>query len=146
MDGAKKAIKYQKVISAGRTKIVFGLDRCGMLAQRIEYRYSQSVARLYEVGSRNIYVIGGRIFGETKLSKVLGPRSRTMDLCRGFGESRAEPRSMRCTPLDSADGDESSRTLERSIIVNVGTQVNARDMTASDAMATMFLNVVRDAH
>ncbi len=46
----------------------------GFLIQNMQANYTQNVTRLYEIGSPNVYYVGGRTQGSASIQRVVGPR------------------------------------------------------------------------
>ena len=59
------------------------------LGQNIEIEYTQQIAEVFEIGTRNIYWVGGRPSGVGSIARLMGPASNMlaamagMQLCNG---------------------------------------------------------------
>lgn len=47
----------------------------GQLIQNVQVSYQQQITKLYEVGSPQVYFVGGRTTGQGNLGRVIGPAS-----------------------------------------------------------------------
>lgn len=57
----------------------------GLLTQQLQFRYTQRVTRLYEIGSRFTFYVVGRSSGDAAVQRVLGPRPVLLAFYQLFG-------------------------------------------------------------
>jgi len=78
-------------ISADATRVTFPAlsdgsgSEAGVLLQTLQMTYVQQVSRLLELGSSNIYYVGGRAMGNAAAARIFGPRILAAEFYRTYG-------------------------------------------------------------
>lgn len=81
-----RQVGFGGAFSADGAVISFGSSfGAGMLAQNIQWSYMQSIQRLYEIGSNNVYLVAGRTMGGATIMKVMGPAQLATSFYQTFG-------------------------------------------------------------
>lgn len=73
--------------SSKYSTVAFQGFAAGHLTQQVQFQYQQQVTMLYELGSNNVYYVGGRAQGTATLSKLVGPAGVSVaalyaDICK----------------------------------------------------------------
>ena len=116
-----------------------------MIVQRASFRYQQSVNRLYEVGSPNIYIVVGRTQGQASFSQVLGPTKLKTPFYQQFGNAcNMANNNMTLTTVTgcgSNDPNAGEETIQvnNSVITSFGLSVAAEQMIFQQELNLMFL-------
>jgi hypothetical protein len=122
----------------------------GLLCQQLSFNYSQSVTRLYEIGSNLAYYVVGRTQGSASASRVLGPRPVSTAFYRAYGNPcnnntitfRA---GVGCGPgavgTGPGAGGSSSLTfvLTGVVLMSIAISVSAQDMIVNEQLQMMFI-------
>jgi hypothetical protein len=129
----------------------------GIVAQA-NVQFGQQVARIYDIGNGGafannggaalngkvpVFYVGGRTQGQASLQRVLGPQSGALcDFYQKLGNI--------CAPVDLAfafsagcenGGDQTTYTLQSSLLTNVSIGTQAQDMIVNETIAIMFANM-----
>ena len=78
-------VAYGGAFSADAAMITFGNFGAGLLTQELQYQYQQKVSRIYELGTRLVYLVSGRAMGQASISRVLGPKTLNVAFYQQFG-------------------------------------------------------------
>ncbi len=62
-----------------------GAAGSGTLVQNVQINYQQQIQKLYEIGSNQIYHVGGRTQGTGSIARIIGPRQLTSLLYDVYG-------------------------------------------------------------
>jgi len=106
--------------------------------------YTQQVTRLFEVGSPNIYYVGGRTSGQASIARVVGPRKIAREFYLTYGDiCRARTNTLHFSVSTGCDGDatgvaRASYTAHFVVITTIGISVAAADMLINEQLAMMF--------
>jgi len=65
--------QHKGSFKADALKLSFNGDSLGSLAQGINVTFTQQVSMMYELGTSNVYYVGGRCQGQAQVSRVIGP-------------------------------------------------------------------------
>lgn len=122
-----------------------GQPLAGALFQGMDFNYAQSINVMYEIGSSNVYLVGGRAQGTLQIGAVAGPSqlrnvllTRFRDICDidnelSFGGSRG------CSGAD-ADRRETYH-LSYIAMTTIGARVGANDVVIQRNMQFIFMNL-----
>lgn len=131
------------VFTADRAKLTFRQGILNTLAQQVQFSYSQAISRLYEVGSNNIYYVGGRTQGQASLNRIVGPKGTVCEIYRTYGDVCKARENV--IGLDMEESDCSSGTTGRSayelsfcVITGISIAVSAQDMILNEGTTLMF--------
>lgn len=127
-----------------------GLDGgAGLLVQNLSVQYSQQVTKVYELGTQNIYYIGGRSQGSLGMSRIIGPRAIQVGFYTKFGDVcdaatnniDITVRTAQCDTADAArpaGGPPSVYSCKYCVIMSIGMTVAAQDMVVNEQLQMMF--------
>lgn len=121
----------------------------GLLVQNMNASYQQQVTRLFEVGSPNIYYVGGRTNGQASMARVVGPRKLQQAFYQGYGDvCRARTNSIRVAIAGGCDVDANNNlqtqkastafTAKFVVITAIGLSITAADMLINESLTMMF--------
>lgn len=114
----------------------------GLLVQNLSCSYQQQVTRLFEVGSPNIYYVGGRTAGQAGISRVIGPRKLAKAFYQTYGDvCNAATNTLQFSAVAGCgqrQGDRAAFVCKFVVIIQVGFTVTAADMMINESMSMMF--------
>lgn len=124
----------------------------GLLVQNLSSQYNQMITKIYEVGSPNIYYIGGRTQGNLGLSRILGPRpiqlgfyEKFSDVCDAATNQMNISLLSRCPTQDVADQNQNFNRGETTIynhkfcvIMGLSMAINSQDSIINEQSQVMF--------
>lgn len=120
----------------------------GLLVQNMNVSYSQQVTRLFEIGSSNIYYVGGRTSGAAGVARVVGPKKIAKEFYRTYGDvCQARTNALHFSVTTGCDGAQTgfaraAFTAHFVVIVTVGIAVAAADMLINEQLQMMFSSFV----
>jgi hypothetical protein len=133
------------VFTSDRAKLFFGSGLgIGQIVQQMQVSYSQSVTRLYEVGSNYIYYVGGRTQGQMAISRVIGPAGTMIAFYQTFGDvcnAKNNIINMQLAETDCSQGGATGTNnfdLANCVVTVVGFAVQSQDMMISESTTLMF--------
>lgn len=116
----------------------------GLLVQNINVSYQQNVTRLFEVGSPQIYYVGGRTAGQGAMQRVIGPKEITKSFYHTYGNVC----NARTNTIDVklGVGCDVNRPVENVVnytckfvvITTIGLTISAADMLINESVQMMF--------
>lgn len=119
----------------------------GLLVQNISVQYSQMITKIYELGTKNCYYIGGRSQGSMSMSRIIGPRPIQLDFYQKFGDvcdaaTNNIDISVRtgCPTGGTQEGAvrPSVYSCKFCVIMTIGMSVAAQDMVINEQLQMMF--------
>jgi hypothetical protein len=128
---------------------VAGQDVEGMLFQNVQFSFTQQITMLYEIGSNNVYYVGGRAQGTSTIARVVGPALGAVALIENYGDL-CNPQDIGfsarsgCTTGVSAStlGRGLSYTLKFAVLSTVAGAVNSNDIVVNEQLQFMFIDLV----
>jgi len=135
--------------AADQAKVTFpallggGAD-AGLLVQNMAANYSQQVTRLFEVGSPNIYYVGGRTSGSASIARVVGPKKIAAEFYSTYGDiCNARTNTLHFSVETGCDGSQSgfaraSYTCHFVVITTIAVSVAAADMLINEQLQMMY--------
>ena len=117
------------------------------LVQRLQIQYAQNITRLFEVGSTNMYYVGGRAQGQASLDRVIGPALGLCNFYKTYGDvCQAKGRNLQfnlaqsdCSKANAVGG--INLVLTSAVIQAVGLGVTANDIIITDMTSVMFASL-----
>lgn len=112
------------------------------LAQNANFQFSQRIAMLYEIGSNDVYFVGGRAQGTVTIGRVVGPGALAGITVSTLGDICGD----RPTVTMSAEGCNNasgSRTykMEGCILTAISGTITAQDIVLNENLQLMFINL-----
>lgn len=115
----------------------------GLLIQNVQFSFTQQVTLLYEIGSNNVYYVGGRAQGTATIARILGPAQAQCALLTGFGDL-CEPKNIRFkanSGCESSPGQGCIYTLKKAVMTTIALSVNANDIVINENIQLIFLDL-----
>lgn len=138
--------RFGGAFSADSTTISFsgagsGFD-AGLLMQNIQMSYTQQVTRLFEVGSPNVYYVGGRTAGNGSIQRVVGPKKLSAAFYKSFGDVCNAVNNTLHASMASGCGNDAggsaSFTAHYCVITTVGLSIGSADMLINESIGLIF--------
>ena len=136
-DGA--AITFPQFGSLG------GAGGAGLLVQNLSVQYAQQITKIYELGTKNCYYIGGRSQGSVGLSRIIGPRAIQLAFYQKFGDvCDAATNNIDvsvqagCPTGEAAQAPASVFSCRFCVVMSIGLTVAAQDMVINEQLNMMF--------
>jgi hypothetical protein len=111
------------------------------LVQQLQISYQQAISRIFEVGSANLYYVGGRATGNATFQRIIGPAGGLCafykqygDVCGAIGRNLVfglGNGGCSTTPNDTY-------TLTSVVLQSVQISVTANDIIVSDMAQLVF--------
>jgi hypothetical protein len=124
-------------------------EMTGFLVQNLNVQYSQQITKIYEVGGKRIYYVGGRTQGQITMTRVIGPKSISAEFYTKYGDICSIPtdgngisfdlQGSDCGPDgNSGVGAKGTYTAQHCVITTVGFSVQAQDMLINEQVTLMI--------
>ena len=146
------------VFTSDRAKLEFGEPGMGVLVQRMQFTYAQTITRLYEVGANGtngesaIYYVGGRTMGNMAIDRVIGPSNTTRAFYAKYGDvcgSRGRNISLQLKEVDcsATSGTQAGSAalsgaqqylLKNCVITQVSIGVTSQEMIIGENTTLMY--------
>ena len=128
--------------AADAAKVVFSATDLndggvGLLTQSLSFNYTQSITRMYELGSQKTFYVAGRAQGQATLARVLGPRPVQLAFYQKYGNvcnaasnniDFVADTGCQTGGADSFTGGVYAFTLRGAVITSIQVSVQANDM------------------
>ncbi len=142
-DVFSRDVSYGGAFSSDGTAVTFTGFGAGLLAQHIKYTYQQKISRIYEVGSRNIYLVAGRTQGNASMTRVMGPSAIMPSFYTTYGNvCNAGSNSMTFAATTGCGGAAAGSMLielDHVVIRALSGAVRANEMIIMESMELLFL-------
>lgn len=133
---------------ADQLQMSFGGDPVdGFLVQNVQFSFTQQVTMLYEIGSENVYYVGGRAQGNATLARVIGPQAVAAQFVNKYNDI-CEPQPIE---LDASAGCPSgggrggiSYVLEEAVLITISVSVTAQDVVINEQLQFMFIDLTSE--
>lgn len=133
--------KFNGGFRSDQLKVSFGgTDVAGFTVQSINASFTQQVSTVFELGSPNLYFVGGRAQGQASMSHLVGPTQLTGTLIRKYNNL--------CSPedinLDASSGCRtggSNYTLQDAVLVSLQVNTDVNQPVVSQTLGFMFANM-----
>jgi hypothetical protein len=138
-----REVSYGGAFSADGAIVQFAGFGAGFLMQSLEWTYQQSIARLYELGSADIYLVAGRTQGNVKMTRVLGPVTIMPAFYQQYGNVCNAGQNILSFTMETGCGGAtaSAQTIDirHAVITAIAGSVTAEQMVINETLAMMFL-------
>jgi hypothetical protein len=142
-DVFSREVTFGGAFSADGARVTFADFGAGLLVQNLNYQYQQSISRLYEVGSPDIYLVAGRTQGTVTMNRVTGPKRILPEFYQQYGDvCNAGGNNVKFSASTGCGGAVTTRQvidIRHAIISALGGSVNANDMIINEIITMMFL-------
>jgi hypothetical protein len=128
-------------------------DAKGAIVQQVQFQIQRNINMLYEIGSTNVYYVGGRRQGTATFSRVVSGSQTFTKLATDFGNI-CTPKDLTLNASQSACGGTApagaapattpggvTYTLKSATLQSVGASVSANDIVINESLGFMFLDL-----
>lgn len=115
----------------------------GMVLQNVQFTFTQQVNMLYEIGSGNVYYIGGRAQGTASVARIIGPGRAQLSLISTF-KNLCAPADLQLDGSAMCDQGSSSGVnykLRNAVLTSIAGSVNANDVLINEQLQFMFADL-----
>lgn len=132
---------YNGGFRADQLKLTFGgTDVAGFLVQNVQFQYTQQVTMLYEIGSANVYYVGGRAQGSATLARVIGPAALGGQFIRNFN-NLCEPQDINFNVSSGCKGGGPNYTLQDAVLTTISVSVTSQDVVVNEQLQFIFVDL-----
>lgn len=126
-----------------------GDEVAGHVVQQIQMQYQQQITTLYEIGSNNVYYVGGRAQGTMSVARIAGPQSAPGIILNAYnnicapGDMELSAGSDSCAAGGTFGGGQTNSTylLGGVLVTSLGISTQAQDVVVNEQMAFQFLDL-----
>lgn len=120
----------------------------GALVQSVQFQIQRNVNMLYEIGSTNVYYVGGRRQGNATFSRVVSGSTDFKTMATDFGNI-CKPENLTLNAKQASCGGEDGGataggvdyTLVKATLNSVGASVSANDIVINESLGFMFIDL-----
>ena len=130
-------------MSADATRMTFAGSQAGLIIQRVEIQYSQTITRLYALEDGKVYFVAGRTNGTMTMQHVVGPAGLQGAFIKRYGDVCQRNGVFKIT-LQGGCGDTSNRSavaLSNPVISAINMQVSSQDMIIGSGLTMTFVSL-----
>lgn len=142
LDVFNREVDLGTPLAAESTRLIIaGLTDEDMLAQSVSIQYSQSINRLWEVGSSKTFFIAGRTQGTVNVKRVVGGRGISSNFIKQYGDVCNMASNVITLSFESGcetGADVGSVTASGVVINSIAYSVAAADMVVNEELAMLF--------
>lgn len=132
---------YNGGFRADQLTLTFGgVDVAGFLVQNVQFSYTQQITMLYEIGSENVYYVGGRAQGTATLARVIGPAPLAAQFIQQFNDL-CEPQDINFDASAGCRGGGLNYTLEDAVLTTVSVSVTAQAVVINEQLQFIFVDL-----
>ena len=117
-----------------------GQDVAGFLVQNVQFSYTQQITMLYEIGSENVYYVGGRAQGTATLARVIGPAPLAAQFINNFNDL-CDPQDINFDASAGCQAGGLNYTLEDAVLTTVSVSVTAQDVVINEQLQFIFVDL-----
>jgi len=138
------------------TLSIGGTQVKGLMFQQVTYQFEQQIRTFFEVASNFVYWIGGRAEGTANVSRLLGPNANGAKSIVQTYRDPCNPQDLglsstvsQCLKTDNSSNlkgvttgaQDHKLTLKSAILRGIGGSVAAQDVTFTQSLAFMFVDM-----
>lgn len=121
----------------------------GALVQSVQFQIQRNVNMLYEIGSTNVYYVGGRRQGSANFARVVSGSQDFKNMATTFGNI-CSPQDLVLNAKQASCGGAAGTgaaaggveyTLVKATLNSVGAQVSANDIVINESLGFMFIDL-----
>lgn len=125
----------------GLKLVIAGSSVAGMAFQNVQFSFTQSVSLLYELGSNNVYYVGGRAQGTMSVGRIIGPARGALNLINNYGDL-CNPRNIAFNASAGCSAGAGAKyQLKSAVLQAVGGSINAQDVVINEQLQFMFIDM-----
>ena len=124
-----------------------GAAKGGALVQQVQFQIQRNVNMLYEIGSPNVYYVGGRRQGNATFTRVVSGSNDFKGMAKTFGDiCKPEDLTLNgsqaaCGATNGASGGGVTYVLMKATLNQVGASVSANDIVINETLGFMFTDL-----
>lgn len=132
---------YNGGFRADQLKLSFGGQNvAGFLVQNVQFQYAQQVSMLYEIGSENVYYVGGRAQGSATLARIIGPAPLSGLFIKKFN-NLCQPADIGFNASAGCRSGGPNYTLQNAVLTTISTSVAAQDVVINEQLQFIFIDL-----
>ena len=140
---------FGKSFSADGARVSFSggdsVAGSGLLTTQIGVNYSQSVTRIYELGTNTSYYFRGRAEGRARLNRVLGPRPIVAGFYAAYGNvCQAAENNLQFAVATGCNNDtlsQASFEMRNVVITNFGLTTESQQVLINEELQMLFIGL-----
>lgn len=122
----------------------------GAMVQQVQFNVKRSINMLYEIGSTNVYYVGGRRQGQANFNRVVSGSTTFTNLAKTFGDicnpndltlNAKQTACNSTTTAGTVTGGGVTYTLVAATLDTVGASVSAQDIVINESLGFIFLDL-----
>lgn len=117
-----------------------GVDVAGFLVQQLQFNFQQPVQMMYEVGSPNVYYIGGRAQGSASIGRAIGPAPLAAGFLQQYNDI-CNPQDIELDASAGCQGNGLSYTLQDAVMNGLSLGTAANTLVVSENLGFLFANL-----
>jgi hypothetical protein len=126
---------------ADQLELTFGGDPVsGFLVQNVQFSYTQQITMLYEIGSANVYYVGGRAQGSATLARVIGPAPLAAQFITKYNDL-CNPQDIDFKTSAGCDTGGIDYTLEDAVLTTIAVNVTSQDVVINEQLQFIFADL-----
>lgn len=133
-------LSFGGTVTKGKTSATGTTSVAGFLVQQVQFSYTQQVTLLYEIGSANVYYVGGRAQGTAQLGRVVGAAALGGGLMTLFRDL-CNPQDIMLNASSGCKPGGPAYNLQDAVMTTVSASVTAQDVVINEQLAFMFINL-----
>ncbi len=132
---------YNGGFRADQLKLTFGGQNvAGFLVQNVQFQYTQQVTLLYEIGSANVYYVGGRAQGSATLARVIGPAPLGAQFIRHFNDL-CNPQDINFNASAGCKQGGPNYTLQDAVLTTISVSVTSQDVVINEQLQFIYIDL-----
>ncbi len=132
---------YNGGFRADQLKLTFaGQTVAGFLVQNVQFQYTQQVTMLYEIGSANVYYVGGRAQGSATLARVIGPAPLGAQFIKNFN-NLCSPQDISFNASSGCKGGGPNYTLQDAVLTTISVSVTSQEVVINEQLQFIFIDL-----
>lgn len=112
----------------------------GLLAVNSNLSFTQAVTMLFEIGSTNVYYVGGRAQGQATIGRVVGPGSVTKSFLAGLGDICSQ-HAIQLSGTSCNTGGKVTYNCQGAVLTSVAVQVTAQEIVMTETLQFIFADL-----
>lgn len=132
---------YNGGFRADQLTLTFGGQNVsGFLVQNVQFQFSQQITMLYEIGSENVYYVGGRAQGSATLARVVGPAPLAKQFITTFN-NLCSPQDINFNASAGCKAGGPNYTLQDAVLTTISVSVTSQEVVINEQLQFIFVNL-----
>lgn len=124
-----------------------GSPVAGFVLQNLQFQFSQQLSMLFELGSSNVYYVGGRAQGTVGIGRVIGPAPLAADLISQYNDL-CNPQDMELA-ANNGCGDAANPgidyVLEDAVLQTIQVSMTSEQLVINESLQFMYVDLESSA-